>query len=98
MFPSEIKLATFKFVARYPNKLRHLPPPSDSFKFVIGVRGGSCYFLPLVIKHQATPLYFTGESVRLPSGVNLLTPNANYSVRTAPLTSKVAFYTFIQQI
>jgi len=30
--------------------------------------------------------------------VNLLTPNANYNGRTAPLTSKVAFYIFIQQI
>jgi len=29
---------------------------------------------------------------------NLLTPNDNYSGRTAPLTSKVAFYIFIQQI
>ena len=28
----------------------------------------------------------------------LLTPNVNYSCRTAPLTSKVAFYIFIQQI
>ena len=28
--------------------------------------------------------------------VNLLTPNVNYSGRTAPLTSKVAFYIFIQ--
>jgi len=30
--------------------------------------------------------------------VKLLTPNVNYSGRTAPLTSKVAFYIFIQQI
>jgi len=30
--------------------------------------------------------------------INLLTPNVNYSGRTAPLTFKVAFYTFIQQI
>jgi len=30
--------------------------------------------------------------------INLLTPNVNYSGRTAPLTSKVAFYLFIQQI
>jgi len=30
--------------------------------------------------------------------INLLTPNDNYSGRTAPLTSKVAFYIFIQQI
>jgi len=29
---------------------------------------------------------------------NLLTPNANISGRTAPLTSKAAFYIFIQQI
>jgi len=40
--------------------------------------------------------------LRLGSGlqnniVNLLTPNVNYSGRTAPLTSKVAFYIFIQQ-
>jgi len=27
-----------------------------------------------------------------------LTPNVNYSGRTAPLTSKIAFYIFIQQI
>ena len=30
--------------------------------------------------------------------VNLLTPNVNYCGRTAPLTSKVAFHIFIQQI
>jgi len=29
---------------------------------------------------------------------NLLTPNVNYSGRTAPLTSKVTFYILIQQI
>jgi len=32
------------------------------------------------------------------SDINLLTPNVNYSCLTAPLTSKVAFYIFIQQI
>jgi len=30
--------------------------------------------------------------------VNPLTPNDHYSGRTAPLTSKVAFYILIQQI
>jgi hypothetical protein len=30
--------------------------------------------------------------------VNPLTPNDHYSGRTAPLTSKVSFYIFIQQI
>ena len=29
---------------------------------------------------------------------NLMTPNVNYSGRSAPLTSKVAFHIFIQQI
>jgi len=32
------------------------------------------------------------------SYVNLQTPNVNYSWRTAPLTSKIAFYIFIQKI
>ena len=30
--------------------------------------------------------------------INLLTPNVNYSGRTASLTYKYAFYLFIQQI
>jgi len=30
--------------------------------------------------------------------INLLTPNDTYRGRTAPLTSKVSFYIFIQQI
>ena len=45
--------------------------------------------------HMGTP----NLSANSPSMViNLLTPNVNYSGRTAPLTSKVAFYIFIQQI
>jgi len=39
----------------------------------------------------------TGSSTTI-SIINLLTPNVNYSGHTAPLTSKVAFYIFIQQI
>ena len=34
----------------------------------------------------------------MPMKLKLLTPNVNYNGRTAPLTSKVAFYIFIQQI
>jgi len=30
--------------------------------------------------------------------INFLTPNVNYIGRTAPLTFKVVFYIFIQQI
>jgi len=40
----------------------------------------------------------TGCSIVKTMVVNLLMPNVNYSGRTAPLTSKVAFYIFIQQI
>jgi len=38
------------------------------------------------------------HSYTIISVFNLLTPNVNYSGRTASLTSKVAFYIFIQQI
>ena len=37
-------------------------------------------------------------NILLQNHVNLLTSNVNYSGCTAPLTSKVAFYIFIQQI
>jgi len=43
-----------------------------------------------------TDYYFLNTSKA--TQLNLLTPNVNYSGRTAPLTSKVAFYIFIQQI
>jgi len=39
-----------------------------------------------------------GDTEVVISPINLLTPNVNYSGRTAPLNSKVAFYIFIQQI
>jgi len=42
------------------------------------------------------PLYM--RSVIDRNVINLLTPNVNYSGRTTPLTSKIAFYIFIQQI
>jgi len=38
------------------------------------------------------------QSSHLQVYINLLTPNVNYSGRTARLTSKVAFYIFIQEI
>jgi len=45
--------------------------------------------------HQQGNVNIKSDSKR---GIKLLTPNVNYSGRTAPLTSKVAFYIFIQQI
>ena len=41
---------------------------------------------------------FSPYEVESNENLNLLTPNVNYSGRTAPLTSKVAFYIFIQHI
>ena len=43
-----------------------------------------------------SPTYY--EVNQVIEKLNILTPNVNYSGRTAPLTSKVAFYIFIQQI
>ena len=44
--------------------------------------------------------YFRNRNIKTEyqAYINLLTPNEPYMGRTAPLTSKVAFYMFIQQI
>jgi len=42
--------------------------------------------------------WLTKKSALIVGLFNLLTPNVNYSGRIAPLTSKVAFCIFIQQI
>jgi len=41
---------------------------------------------------------FDHKHDKLICNINLSKPNVNYSGRIAPLTSKVAFYIFIQQI
>jgi len=41
--------------------------------------------------------FFFGLSCRCVTVFNLLTTNVNYNGHTTPLTSKVAFYIFIQQ-
>jgi len=49
----------------------------------------------LVPRHSRYTSYkLNGKAVTM---LNLLTPNINYSGRTAPLTSKIAFYILIQQ-
>jgi len=48
-------------------------------------------FIPLSVR--ISPLEDNVDTLK----INLQTPNVNYSGRTAPLTSKVAFYIFIQQ-
>ena len=48
--------------------------------------------------HFPSFTHTTGMTHFLNLNFNLLTPNVNYSGRTAPLTSKVTFYIFIQQI
>jgi len=52
------------------------------------------FFLGIKRPQREAPHLHTVPKLR----INLLTPNVNYSGRTAPLTSKVAFYIFIQQI
>ena len=42
--------------------------------------------------------YFAHNTSNLPKNLNPLTPNDPYRGRTSPLTSKVAFYIFTQQI
>jgi len=56
---------------------------------------GNIFQLILVIIGPC--LSITSDSIQLQL-FNLLMRNANYSGHTAPLTSKVAFYIFIQQI
>ena len=46
----------------------------------------------------STQVELHGSGLRPFQLLNILTPNVNYSGRTAPLTSKVAFYIFIRQI
>jgi len=43
-------------------------------------------------------IHFKDCKVKIGGNVNPLTPNDPYRGPTAPLTSKVAFYIFIQQI
>ena len=43
-------------------------------------------------------ILFTARDKGAPGSINHLTPKDPYRGRTAPLTSKVAFYVFIQQI
>ena len=50
---------------------------------------------PAIYRQQARE---DGTIVSPMHQTTLLTPNVNYSGRTSPLTSKVAFYIFIQQI
>ena len=65
----------------------------------------SCEARPIVVcscshvcpRHEWKNGHFVWHCSLRPS-INFMTPNVNYSGRTAPLTSKVAFYIFIQQI
>jgi len=59
----------------------------------------ACKRSPNKDEQDVCPGYDANEEapIRCPI-IYLLTPNVNYSGRTAPLTSKVAFYIFIQQI
>ena len=47
---------------------------------------------------ETSSLVKIGPKYQEPYYINPLTPNGRYRDRTAPLTSKVVFYIFIQQI
>jgi len=58
-----------------------------------GRSAGHIKFIHMLFNDDSTRIFIPSNGV-----LNLLKPNVNYSGRTAPLTSKVAFYIFIQQI
>jgi len=82
--PAGIEPATFGIVAQ------HLNHCATAVPFLILLSWLICYEALCLV--PSLGLYFVQNFIRL------LTPNVNYSGRTAPLTSKVAFYIFIQQI
>jgi len=53
-------------------------------------------YFAVIDKERRSKLGETQKLHKHRSLLNLLTPNVNYSGRTAPLTSKVAFYILIQ--
>jgi len=54
-------------------------------------------FLTRCIRHKGKQQYTDSRMDSIQQTINPLTPNDDYSGRTAPLTSKVSFYIFIQQ-
>ena len=54
-------------------------------------------FTAWYLRHTILHYWRTPEK-KSSNKINLLTPNVNYSGHTGPLTPKVAFYIFIQQI
>jgi len=88
MTTAGIEPATFRFVSQ---NLNHCATAAiDSLRHPI-LNYLRSYFVTL---HLSLFFLLSGHF----KTINLLTPNVNYSGRTAPLTSKVAFYIFIQQI
>jgi len=70
--------------------MRPIPHPEESYR-VLSI----CDLETTTLRR----LWLTGAVEPCVYGnINLLTPNVNYSGRTASLTSKVAFYILIQQI
>jgi len=63
--------------------------------YTLKIRNSYFFFTTIMVVTTCVNATFICELLVL---FNLLTPNVNYSGRTAPLTSKVAFYIFMQQI
>ena len=65
---------------------------------MFNINEGIFYFVTLDARSTIIIIVYICLFIIITIGINLLMPNVNYSGRTAPLTSKVAFYIFIQQI
>jgi len=91
MFPTKVvdKIKTHILCSVTP------PPPPPSYKY-LGSTVNSDNSIEEEVQCRITlgnEAYYTNQFL-----FNPLTPNDPYRGRTAPLTSKVAFYIFIQQI
>jgi len=89
--------------AKIKHKIYFIAPDNEAILNNLATCANSTTTLVLLFytcSHSTFSIYrlFELNKAQLNTDLNLLTPNVNYSGRTAPLTSKVAFYIFIQQI
>ena len=80
----------------YPDKMEAQQPLSQTALFVKYNIQVVYVYTSLNVNHVLKDILQKGNTSL--TSINPLKPNDPYSGRTAPLTSKVSFYIFIQQI